>query len=280
MAQRLAIGMGGEHQADVAAEVEAVEMRQHDAGFAEPLRHDGDAKAGTDIAQCLVVAGRAGGEHRPDAARGKETTGLRQQLAVAANDHRVVDQLLGADHRLAGERMRLTERERIAFAEQPQPRLGRVAVAQQRQRKVDAAAREPFAQVTLLALDDLEPVAAGSMALVEQHVFNPAPRRRHQHAEPQRAYRRRFRHRALRFRKSRLDRPCRSDQPGASVGQRDAAVGAVEQAAAERLLQLGDAHRQRRLRHVARSGGAREIAGIDHRQEIAEVVAVDHRRFL
>lgn len=57
----------------------------------------------------------------------------------------------------------------------------------------------------------------------------------------------------------------------ARVGGADATAAAVEQLDADDPLQLLDLLRQRRLRDVQLFGGAREVAVLGHRDQIAEV---------
>ena len=61
------------------------------------------------------------------------------------------------------------------------------------------------------------------------------------------------------------------DQLAAGLGQRDPPVVAIEQPDAEGGFELADLHRQRRLRHVQRGGGAGEVPEPGHGQERLDV---------
>jgi hypothetical protein len=169
-----------------------------------------------------------------------------------------------------------TERERIAFGQDTPGDGAVITVAQDQQRGIDPAARQPAAQVALAAFDDLDPVASRQRLRVAQEILGPPPRGRGQHAQPQRPHCRRRRDLALRCGEPGLDPAGIGGQTHAGLGQFDAAVGSVEKNLPQRLLQLGDADRQGRLRYVARGGGAREIAGVDDGQEVAQMVSIDH----
>src|SRR3546814_4338729 len=65
-----------------------------------------------------------------------------------------------------------------------------------------------------------------------------------------------------------------------AVGQVHAPARSLEQFRAKGRLQLGDADRQRRLRDIHPGGGLGEIAGLDHGQEIADLIAVHYRNYL
>ena len=69
-----------------------------------------------------------------------------------------------------------------------------------------------------------------------------------------------------------------ADEVLAGFGQHDALADAVEQRAADLLLELADLVRQRRLRDVNALGGAGEAQALGERREIAEVAELHRAR--
>lgn len=64
----------------------------------------------------------------------------------------------------------------------------------------------------------------------------------------------------------------------AVTGQADALLGALEQGEAELLLELGDLSAERGLRDVELFGGAADVFGLGHGDEIAKLPQVKHVR--
>ena len=67
-----------------------------------------------------------------------------------------------------------------------------------------------------------------------------------------------------------------AEQALAGDGEAHGTGGAVDEIAADRLLQPGDLLAHRRLRHVEAVGGGGEAAGIGNRHESPEQARIEH----
>ena len=72
------------------------------------------------------------------------------------------------------------------------------------------------------------------------------------------------------------DAPGADEEGRAGRRQRDAAIAALEQRQAERVLELADRLAERRLRHVQALGGAVEIQFLGDGDELAQEPRLDH----